>query len=331
MTGTLEALRAIDGPKTRIRGAFAYISRGGVLDLYRSLSEALSTSTQTQWVISFDFGHTHPQGIAILMATQHSHVKIMEPESVLTSSALSPRRTFHPKTLWTTGDEGNDILIGSANMTEAGLSRNWESGMLLSDVGMDNEIVDELGEWWRSIWDAATTCSVSMLEEYAERRKERMPQTSVRDLARKVTDFSADVDEANLLWAQVGYASGGGRNQIDLPARLGPFFGLPDSFIEDERREPTFVYEGRSIERVAKYHGNDMTRIYLPTTFQGERLRDIESLEDFFVIFERIAEGRFSVSLVPPARIDEVIGRVRSKSEALGQVDFANERPCGWL
>ncbi len=113
---------ALTGRYDRLDVAVAYATDPGL----RALGVILeSWPPGSRWIVGLDDAVTQPAAIKRLQALPGADFRIAK---------LAPVRRFHPKLyhLWSSTNPAHSVLlIGSANMTERGLHKNAEVGVLL--------------------------------------------------------------------------------------------------------------------------------------------------------------------------------------------------------
>jgi len=163
---------ATDAAYSRVRTALAFASRGGVSLLIASLA-ARTTPLSIAIVVGLDGYITEPRAIELLMAQFPERVKCFE--------SPEPETMFHAKT-YCFDDEQHDgqvaFLIGSSNLSSAGLIKNREGGLLLRlDAHEVNPARGGWDSWWHQIWTAASPATPALIARYATRfrRSSRPP------------------------------------------------------------------------------------------------------------------------------------------------------------
>lgn len=322
------------------RGAFAYVTVKGVDQLYNGLPEALGV-TEPKWLVSFDYGYTEPEAIRRL--AEGGEVRVVGAQQLIERETLHPNTRFHPKIIWIQEGEHQHLMVGSANLTESALTRNWESVVLLRSVEIDNSAVSSLSSWWEEVWAESIEIGEELLEWYGDIREDSDigPSRGAED--HDEWGEGHDIQDASILWAHVGYTQGGSKNQMDIPVPFGRYFIEHDDKWEvDDSYDVRFRYEDQGVlDGMVVYHSNKQTRIHLPTETRGVRLEELfsenkydeESLRYYFAIFRRINPYHFKLRILPPEDVSE-IRELMEVSLQRGQVDRTDEDPerlVGWM
>lgn len=122
---------------TTIECAVAWSNRAGVTRLFTSMQEFLAEGGCVRITAGLDFGRTTYEGLSQLLS--------LESEVDMTTHVFfdeNPAITFHPKVFLFSNDEEARLLVGSNNMTGAGLSTNVEAALSFSGNLEDSVIQD---------------------------------------------------------------------------------------------------------------------------------------------------------------------------------------------
>lgn len=117
--------------------AVAWSNYAGVDKIFNSLQQFLSAGGSVRITVGLDFGRTTYEGLGRLLTLEHgadmiTHVFFDE----------NPACTFHPKVFLFSNDEEAHLLVGSNNMTGAGLETNVEAALSFSGILGDETIQD---------------------------------------------------------------------------------------------------------------------------------------------------------------------------------------------
>lgn len=115
--------------------AVAWVNYSGVNKVFDQMREFLSQGGCIRMTVGLDFGSTTYEGLGRLLeleqgADMTSHVFFDE----------NPACTFHPKVFLFSNDEEARLLVGSNNMTGAGLETNIEAALCFSGDVRDDAI-----------------------------------------------------------------------------------------------------------------------------------------------------------------------------------------------
>lgn len=322
------------------RAAFAYVTEGGVKHLRNGLSDSLN-STTPQWLVSFDYGYTHPE--AVRMLDEMGSVRVIGAEAMRRRDSLNANPRFHPKFVWIQEEENHHLMMGSANLTESALTRNWEAVVFLRSINSTHSAIERVSSWWEETWEESHPVSGELLDWYEDIREssDLSPDTA----SEEYDDWEgvAHPRNASIVWGRLGYTQGGSKNQMDIPTQFGEFFLEEDDTWElNSEYQITFRYEDEKLNRKIKYHdGSHQTRIYLPTETEGTRLEELfssnkfdeSSLRYYFAIFRRVGEYDYKLKILPPENASDIDNIIDSSQER-GQVvetDEETSRLVGWV
>lgn len=149
--------------------AVAWANYAGVDRVFSSMQEFLSRGGSVRATVGLDFGRTTYEGLRRLLALElgtdmTTHVFFDE----------NPACTFHPKVFLVSNDEDARLLVGSNNMTGAGLQTNVEAALSFSGMLSDETIRDArqaLAAWRDEVSDLRIRrLSGDLLEQLLEHR-----------------------------------------------------------------------------------------------------------------------------------------------------------------
>ena len=126
--------------------AVAYVRRGGVGLIEREVKGLRRRHGRLRVLTTFDFGLTEPAALEALM-DEGAEVRV----------ARLADRAYHPKVYLGTGASGPRVLLGSANLTAAGLIRNVEGGVAATGASASS-LHARAVESLEDLWDAAPEC-----------------------------------------------------------------------------------------------------------------------------------------------------------------------------
>ncbi|MEM4988345.1 phospholipase D family protein [Collimonas sp. H4R21] len=115
--------------------AVAWANYSGMNKVFDSVQKFLSEGGRVRVTVGLDFGSTTYEGLGRLLELEHdadiiTHVFFDE----------NPACTFHPKVFLFSNDEEACLLVGSNNMTGAGLKTNIEAALRFSGALRDETI-----------------------------------------------------------------------------------------------------------------------------------------------------------------------------------------------
>ena len=224
---------------TRMRTAIAFASRNGVSLLAEAIT-ARSQSLSTDLVVGLDGMITEPRAIEELSSLFPGRVRCFESREVDTM--------FHAKTFCFDDEQEEGqfaLLVGSSNLSAAGLLKNREGGLLLKlDAGEAHMSRCDWETWWGQIWSLAQPVTAALVANYAGKyRRSRRLLAPDRISGRRREDARVNIRNANELWLEVGAITGGSSNQLEIPREVITFFQVdPNRF--QTRHHIVFTHAG---------------------------------------------------------------------------------------
>ncbi len=146
----------------------AFANSNGLELLWEPLVGALEAGMKARFVVGLNFYQTEPQALYDLLEVSESYPRQLE---FYISSGCS-KLTFHPKVYaFRYPKENCRIVIGSANLTQGGLTRNIESSLLYEHT--NSELATELEVGFLKLKKAGEieTATLATIEEYARRHR----------------------------------------------------------------------------------------------------------------------------------------------------------------
>lgn len=313
----------------------AYVTVSGV----RSLLSAFPNGEpeKSRWLVGIDDAVSQPGAIRLLQTLPNARVRW--------ASLSNLGKRFHPKAILIKARRAADttLMIGSANLTAAALTRNAEAVSLLraetdAEAATLQAVLDEL-------WQLGTKPTEKRIEEYEERyrraaklRKDlaKVTENAPRATSEILTSDTADIDPslANVCWIECGSITAMGR-ELELKAEQGLFFGLSRSggapaifnfLVSDDSIVPLRM----------KYQGNHMWRLQLnaqvPEVAAG--LRPVLTggglgRSPFVAVIERTgAQPPFKLSFIKDNSRE--FSRLIRRSKATGTFGRTSSRQFGW-
>ena len=202
-------------PTVNHSGASYVIKLGGVEDSDGTVSLASGSNVLDGYI-------TEPRAIELLMAKFSGGIRCSE--------SPEPETMFHAKT-YCFDDERRcgqvAFLIGSSNLSSAGLIKNREAGLLLR---LDTNEVDSARgvweSWWQQTWTVASPATPALVAEYATRfRRSSRPPAPDRKSGETEEQGQTAIGTATELWLGV-QVTGGASNQLELPREVVSFFQI---------------------------------------------------------------------------------------------------------
>lgn len=212
---------------SRISVCSAYVSTKG-LTIVRGL---MPKDSEFRWLIGLDDTFTQPSALIAARDTYNATLKVAELQ------VRQRKNRFHPKVYLLDSNENNEahLIIGSANMTEAALTRNCEAFSI-----MYAEAVAEVAQFeafWTTLWNKGILATDEIIARYQRRSRTARPRNPVvreedevvkRSLVlRRATE--ASIRTARLIWIEFGSMTGYHAEQLDIIKNLAPFLGIMEN------------------------------------------------------------------------------------------------------
>lgn len=180
--------------------AVAYVRKAGVGLIEREVRALHRRGGSLRVLTTFDFGLTQPVALEALFE-EGAEVKI----------AHFADRAYHPKVYLGRGADGARALVGSANLTAAGLVRNVEGGVEASGSEAAT-IHDEAWPALKELWTAAPDCPRGIVIPPQPRAPRRVPNLGLPELhlppiapgvLRDSRAVPSDDEEFDEVWAEL--------------------------------------------------------------------------------------------------------------------------------
>lgn len=316
--------------------AVAYMTVSGLRTLLSSFtSHKLCNS---QWLIGLDDMVTQPSALEVLLRLDESEVRVI---------GYNDRGLrFHPK-VYIFGKQRKPsnrlAIIGSANLTKAGLAGNGEASTVLeSDKSADSISFNEL---WADLWKQGRPLDKTELQRYKKRYeefskkrkllfKESKRASNSRSTILESDHAEIDPSVARRCWIECGCVTALGR-ELEFKAEQGLFFGLSPQG-EPPKYFQFRVSSGETIDLRMKFQKNRMWRLQLntqvPEVLSGLRPKNSDGSlgrSPYVAIFERTQEENlYTLRFV---RIDSKIFKtILAESLKKGTVGKTSARQYGW-
>lgn len=248
--------RLVDGwTCERLGVAVAYATAAGFRTLSDLLSEAADVE-RSQWLFGLDDYFTHPAAIDMAQAFPGSTVRL--------AGARFTGRRFHPKVIWLGSEDmtkPSSLLLGSANLTQPGLSGNVEAAAILE--ANSPEDAGFLQAKWDRVWATGTALREETLEEYRAEFEEKSRERSALEGEPGQEDPVAKSSAATVCWVEVGKITGFRAEQLEIIAQQAPFFDLPPGEGPDSEVDVR-LRDGSSVTIPVHWFENHMWRFSLP-------------------------------------------------------------------
>ncbi|NUT62723.1 phospholipase D family protein [Herbaspirillum sp. C9C3] len=116
--------------------AVAWANNAGVNKIFSPLRDFVLAGCRVRVTVGLDFGHTTYEGLSRLLE--------LEPGADMQTYVFfdeNPACTFHPKVFLFSNDDETRLMVGSNNMTGAGLESNVEATLSISAALADETVV----------------------------------------------------------------------------------------------------------------------------------------------------------------------------------------------
>lgn len=315
----------------RFRAAVAYARWEGIGLIASNIEPLLKAGTEFQTIYGIANGVTTPDSFLYSLYLQELYTTHTYAGAVEDQYANS---TFHPKFFEFTFADSSVAIIGSANLTGAGLSRNTEIDVEVEGK-RGSQFEKDLDAAWTSMRAASQKVTLDLIRKLkasgelgSEQQNNENPSSkpakpmlatgikaSPKPLFAKVLDLTQPAKKAKLLanldpitvqpgtlYLQIlagetgAQASGGIGYQIQLPvATLATFFGVGPA----QKKQASFRFGSDVITVQLTHFANNTHRV---------RLRPLRHVKrPAIVIFRRIGSDEYECSVVPKGDYAKVL------------------------
>jgi HKD family nuclease len=296
-----------------MRVCCAYMTMSATQTLYDGLERAAPAggagAVRKTIVTALDYGLTDPE--ALQFWRERGTQVFVAGSEMVENGSLIPRAAFHPK-FYLFGRPNGSIgsLVGSANLTNRGLTINAEVGWVERELAA----VQDAEHAWKAAISPTAPLTDELLARYAElRTRAAGPVQDSEELEpvpepplgrphryRPFADAGIEPGDYTQMWIQSRGMQGGAGTQLELPRGSHRFFGAARAPYAYDRvahiAEPVLV-SGRQTwrNRSLTWHGdNAMERINLPSATMGG-FRYANSL----ILFRRITANTYELRVYP--------------------------------
>ena len=156
----------------------AYLKKSGVELIKQSLDENKDSNTKISIITSLDFGITDVEGLR-------------ESLNMGLRCSIMHAKNFHPKLyIFEMGDGNAAMIVGSSNLSNGGLSTNYEANLLISGKVSDSPIKEAI-EYFSLIESESVLLDEKIIDLYGERK------STIDDIKNRIGDDEANLDELN--------------------------------------------------------------------------------------------------------------------------------------
>jgi HKD family nuclease len=318
--------------KTQI--AVAYMTVSGLRTLLSSFSS--HKLCNSQWLIGLDDMVTQPSALEVLLRLEQSEVRVI---------GYNDRGfRFHPKVyIFGINNKPSSRLaiIGSANLTSAGLAGNGEASTVLeSNKNADSSYFNGL---WDELWQHGRLLNETELQRYKKRyeefsKKRKLPSKESKPLSCRpiLESDNAEIDPsvATRCWIECGCVTAQGR-ELEFKAEQGLFFGL-SPLGEPPKHFQFRVSSGDILELRMKFQKNHMWRLQLnnqvPEVSAGLRPENEDGSlgrSPYVAVFDRTEQTNlFNLRFVKLN--SKTFNKILSESQKKGTIGKTSARQYGW-
>ena len=277
---------ARSGEFTHLDVAVAYASLSGSNILIRKMPSQF-ISLQKRWVIGIDWCRSDPSALRQLDSLANSSVRIYDGSVLVRKSGCTPRVTYHPKMYLFRGPTSSALVASSSNLSENGLTRGHEAGILLRSGTQEPcssaSSIASAAKWFNSLWTNATTFGVIAAGydgRFSERIKNPMPTDddsgSLGNAGRRTFFTNNALTQMRVcknFWIEAGNLSRNRGsaipgNQLMMKALTRVFFGFRSEVVPTDTRfgYVTIEFEGTlHHDRSLRFSDNSMDVLTMPT------------------------------------------------------------------
>lgn len=180
----LDALKIAFSAATTFKIAMALISTEGAELLRDSLSACLARGGRGQVLFGVDLP-TSPEAIELLLGISRAYPGRL----VVRRFASPPSRSLHGK-FYVFGDRRPLAFVGSSNLTNGGMCRNYEADVSLDDTASTQSLADYFEQLFDGVYahDVTPHWLANYRAMWVERKANRDQAKRLRDQARTLED-----------------------------------------------------------------------------------------------------------------------------------------------
>ena len=317
----------------RFRAAVAYARWDGIGLIADRLESFLDSGGEFQSIYGVANGITTPDSLLYSLYLKELFLSHTYAGAVADKYVNA---TFHPKFFEFRFEDRVVVIVGSANLTGAGMSRNTEIGVEI-ECGVESRLARRGEAAWKGMQKASQRITLPLIrnsvdsgglgteQDKSETKSNKAGKEKLRTRAKTrpkplfskvlnldkpankskiLAKFDSLSDRPKTLYLQVleyetgAQATGGVGYQIQLPvATLGSFFGVA----VNQEREVKFQFPRETIEVRLTHFTNNTHRVRL------RPLRDV--VRPAIVKFRRIGEDEYRCSIVGKKRYEEILAK----------------------
>lgn len=132
----------------QFRGLVAFASAAGLRLIEPALRHFLDAGHSVFWIVGVDLAGTGREALQFLFDLKRAYPGRVDARVFSTGDN---QYIFHPKVYWLDGNERNVVVVGSANATSGGFSRNFETSLEVEvEPLVDDHLLEDLNFLWMS-------------------------------------------------------------------------------------------------------------------------------------------------------------------------------------
>jgi HKD family nuclease len=287
----------------------------------------MPTESQFRWVFGLDDAFTQPSAINAALKTHNSELRTAP------ARASRAQPLFHPKVILLDRNENDEstLVIGSSNLTQTGLTSNFEAFSLIQTKSAGETRKAET--FWSKFWNHATVFQPLQLPAYEERYKRNRTRTlpitddPTTTIPREIINES--VKTARLIWIEFGSMTGYHGEQVEIVKELVPFLGITGPY---QTNDEFFVRIASPVgtRRYQLMFKKGMWRFMdIQQGFNETLKEEFESVSKFMLIIERTGKSGFKMRITEKSSSEAK--KLKAESEALQFRFSTGYREYGWV
>lgn len=299
----------------------AYATRKGVIDMRSILP---NQKFESEWLFGLDDRITEPEAILFAQNTVNSIVKVKK---------MQPTRRFHPKIylLKNVDNSRCTLIIGSNNLTMAGLNKNCEAFMVFRSTSIESS--KPILKFWEKIWRIGKVYSPSEIEAYKQSRRKRKP--AFYEIAKesfkkpenkkiKAAQLPNILKTSRNIWQVLGRNTGPKGNQLDILRVVANFLNLPNPVIKKRTRLKL------NTERGSKFFNLQFTKgmwriMNFQSGFDNIIRPNPNKASPYIVLFEKNSNNTIGMKIF--RKNSSAAKNIRKKSIKIGLLGSSNGTP----
>jgi len=145
---------------TKLTIAVAFLKMSGINNIFENLSLRINQGLKTTFIIGTNFYQTEPQALIKLLNLSKNN------KNIEIFVHLKKNKTFHPKMYLLENQNSFETLIGSANMTNGGLTDNFELSSYIKDESSESKLLRDLNIYVDNLKSQSKILNPLILSQY---------------------------------------------------------------------------------------------------------------------------------------------------------------------